>query len=149
MATTEEVRRYLAYWFQLGKKVLIGTSKVIFLPQSVLEGDQYSQEFEECWRKIISQPTGDCHLEGTQETITELLTPAWEIVSCGRCAMPVPMRNPGMPATFCPCHSLATWPNTELPLPRSPVNSQEHLIVIRDRLLNNIPENLTTSHKDE
>lgn len=138
MATKQEVKGYLAYWFQLGKKVITGNGKASLLPQSVLDGDRYSEEFEECWQKILSSEVGDCHLEGTHETIAELLTPAWEMVSCSRCSMPVAARNVGMPALLCPCNSLPNWPNTELPAPREPIKTQDQLKTIRDRLVDNI-----------
>lgn len=137
MATIDEVKQYLAYWFQLGKKVMTGNGKSCFLPKSIIEGDRYSQEFETAWQQIISPDSGDCYLEGTQETITQLLTPTWEISNCARCAMPVPMPNLGMPPELCPCSDLSNWPNSELPPPREPVSSQEQLILIRDRLVNN------------
>jgi hypothetical protein len=104
----------------------------------VLNGDRYSEEFEECWEKILSPESGDCHLEGTQETIAELLTPSWDMVPCGRCSMPVAARNVGMPALLCPCNNLPHWPNTELPAPREPINTQDQLKTISDRVLNNI-----------
>ncbi|MBW4563388.1 MAG: hypothetical protein KME32_20035 [Mojavia pulchra JT2-VF2] len=138
MATEQEVRRYLAYWFQLGKKVVTGNGTAKLLPQPVLKGDRYSDEFEECWQKILSSQTGDCHLEGTHETIAELLTSEWGMSPCSRCSMPIPMRNVGMPALLCPCNNLPNWPNTELPAPRSPVSTQEQLMAIRERLLNNL-----------
>ncbi|NDJ24894.1 hypothetical protein GS682_25265 [Nostoc sp. B(2019)] len=139
MATKQEVRGYLAYWFQLGKRVITGNGQASFLPQPVLEGDRYSQEFEECWQKILSPESGDCYLEGTQETIADLLTSEWDMLPCSRCAMPVAARNIGMPALLCPCNNLPNWPNTELPAPRSPINSQEQLVLIRKRLLDNLP----------
>lgn len=136
MASEYEVRKYISYWFQLGKKVLIRNGSEAVLPKPVIAGDRYSQEFEECWQKIVSPDSGDCYLEGTKETIGELLTPAWEMSPCARCAMPVPFRDSGMPAECCPCNDLAHWPNTEIPQPRSPVISQLQLSGIRDRLLN-------------
>lgn len=136
MASEYEVRKYIAYWFQLGKKVLIRNGSEALLPKPVIAGDRYSEEFEECWQKIVSPNSGDCYLQGTKETIGELLTPAWEISRCARCAMPVPLRDSGMPPECCPCNDLADWPNTEIPQPRSPVNSQLQLSGIRDRLLN-------------
>ncbi|AFY42657.1 hypothetical protein Nos7107_2033 [Nostoc sp. PCC 7107] len=143
MANTEDVRKYLAYWFQLGKRVVIGHEATSLLPQPVYRSDRYSQEFEECWQKTISSESGDCYLEGTHETIAELLTSAWEILPCSRCNMPVPMRNVGMPAESCPCNDLPGWPNTDLPAPRSAIDNQDRLIGIRDRLL----ENLSTKTK--
>ncbi|MDZ8024638.1 MAG: hypothetical protein RMX65_032415 [Nostoc sp. DedQUE01] len=138
MATKQEVKVYLAYWFQLGKKVIVGNGKASILPKRVLDGDRYSEEFEECWEKILSPESADCYLEGTHETIAELLTSAWEMLPCCRCTMPVAARNVGMPALLCPCNDLFNWPNTELPTPRSPIKTQEQLKTIRDRLLNNI-----------
>ena len=140
MATTEEVKQYLAHWFQLGKKVIVGKLKKNLLVQPVLKGDRYSVQFEECWEKIISPESGDCYLEGTEQTIGELLSPCWEILYCGRCSMPVPVRSLGMPALLCPCNNLPNWPNTELPPPRTPINSQEHLLIICDRLNANVPD---------
>lgn len=139
MATKQEVKRYLAYWFQLGKKVVTSNGQASFSPQPVLQGDRYSDEFEACWQKILSPESSDCYLEGTDETIAELLTPAWELAPCSRCSMPIAMRNVGMPALLCPCSDLPTWPNTELPAPRNPVSTQEQLLIIRDRLLSQIP----------
>jgi len=135
MASQQEVKQYLAYWFQLGKKIVFGNGEVRLLPQQVIKGDRYSDEFEECWQKIISPEAGDCYLEGTQETIEQLLTAAWEVNLCARCTMPVPVRNVGMPPELCPCNDLSNWPNTELPQPRSPVNTKDQLTAIRDRLL--------------
>jgi hypothetical protein len=137
MASRQEVKKYLAYWFQLGKRVVIGNGKDTLRPKSVIAGDRYSEEFEECWQKVTSPQAGNCYLEGTQETIAELLTPAWEMHTCARCCMPIPVKSLGMPPELCPCNDLPTWPNTELPLPRSPVNSQQKLKSIRDRLLDN------------
>lgn len=137
MANKQEVKKYLAHWFQLGKKVIVGQNHYSFLPSTVLNGDRYSQEFENCWQKILSLETRDCYLEGTQETIAQLLTPSWEILPCGRCAMPVPIKTTGLPSNSCPCYYMLTWPNSDLPAPRCPVNSQDHLTSIRDRLLCN------------
>ncbi|MEP0802555.1 hypothetical protein [Funiculus sociatus] len=134
MASKHQVRQYIAYWFQLGKKVLIHNGKEALLPQPVIQGDRYSEEFESCWQKIISPDSGDCYLEGTQETIAQLLTPGWDVSPCGRCEMPVPIKTVGMPPELCPCNDLPNWPNTEVPQPRSPVSSQSRLIEIRDRL---------------
>lgn len=134
MASIQDVKKYLAYWFQLGKKVVFNKGAGTLQPQQVIQGDRYSDEFEECWQKITSPEASDCYLEGTQETIAELLKPVWEITTCGRCTMPVPKKQIGMPPELCPCNDLSNWPNTELPPPRSPVNTQAQLRAIRDRL---------------
>ncbi|MCC3409187.1 MAG: hypothetical protein JGK17_27190 [Microcoleus sp. PH2017_10_PVI_O_A] len=135
MASESEVRKYIAYWFQLGKKVFIRNGSEALLPKSVIAGDRYSREFEECWQKIISPDSGDSYLQGTNETIAQLLTPAWEISPCARCAMPVVFPQTGMPPECCPCNDLANWPDTEMPQPRSPVSTKSQLSSIRDRLL--------------
>lgn len=135
MASQDQVKQYLAYWFQLGKKVLIKNGQEALLPQPVIQGNRYSTEFEECWQQLVSPTSKDCYLEGTQQTIAELLSPAWEINPCARCEMPVPVPNLGMPALTCPCIDLPTWPDTEMPQPRSPINTQSQLIQIRDRLM--------------
>lgn len=134
MADANEVRKYLAYWFQLGKHVLIRNGKESLLPQPVIQGDRYTQEFEECWQKVTSPDSGDCYLEGTEETVAQLLTPGWVLAPCARCNMPVPIRNIGVQASACTCNDLPNWPNTELPAPRSPVNSQAQLMEICERL---------------
>jgi hypothetical protein len=134
MAHEQDVKKYLAYWFQLGKKVVMGNTKTL-RPEKVVEGDHYSDEFEDCWQKIISPDTGECYLEGTHETIEELLTPAWDMSPCARCSMLIPVKNVGMPPLACPCFDLTNWPNTELPPPRGPINSREQLMSIRARLL--------------
>lgn len=135
MASPNQVRQYLAYWFQLGKKVFIRNGQEAFLPKPVLKGADYSSQFEDCWQRITSPESGDCYLEGTWETIAQLLTPEWEIIQCARCPMPLAIRTVGMPAASCACHDLPNWPNTEIPMPREPVSSQNHLNSIRHRLL--------------
>ncbi|CDN11530.1 MAG: hypothetical protein HRU34_02830 [Richelia sp.] len=137
MAIKQEVKIYLAHWFQLGKTVVSNRDNVILLPKKVITGNSYSREFEQSWQRIISSKTSDYYLEGTHQTIQELLTPAWEIVNCSRCDMPVAMHSIGMPAAICPCYYLTNWPNTEVPSPRCPIDSQIYLQQIRDRLIEN------------
>jgi len=104
------------------------------LPQPVLKGEGYSQEFEAGWQKIMSPDSGDCYLEGTDETIAQLLTPEWELVICCRCALPLPLPTAGLPPQGCPCNNLSWWPNLDMPKPRLPVNNQAKLGAICDRL---------------
>lgn len=134
MASEQQVKRYLAYWFQLGKKVVLRNGQETLTPEKVIAGDRYSQEFEEIWQKILSPKSGECHLEGTEQTIDQLLTPVWDLSSCSRCEMPVPVKMAGMPPELCPCSDLPGWPNTELPAPREPISTPDKLIAIRDRL---------------
>jgi hypothetical protein len=134
MASQENVKRYLAHWFQLGKKIVVNSELTVSQPKQILAGDSYSQEFENFWKKIITEIAGNCYLEGTDQTISQLLSHEWELSQCARCTMLVPLRQIGMPALSCPCGDLLNWPNTELPLPRSPVNTKEQLAAIRDRI---------------
>lgn len=134
MASEAEVKRYLAYWFQLGKKVVSQHQQKALLPQPVFRGDRYSREFERCWETIVTSKNGDFYLEGTDCSVKELLSPAWEIIPCARCKMPIALRHGRIASSSCPCSDLLDWPNTELPQPRSPVDSRSHLQQIRDRL---------------
>ncbi len=134
MATSNQVKTYLAYWFQLGKKVVIQGGQEAVLPHPVISGNRYSDQFEACWNYLQSPESGDCYLEGTAQTITELLSDQWEVSDCARCAMPVPILSVGINALECPCIDLPTWPNTELPQPRSPVDTNARLNQIRERL---------------
>ncbi|MDX2100406.1 MAG: hypothetical protein SFW36_21735 [Leptolyngbyaceae cyanobacterium bins.59] len=136
MASQHQIRQYLAYWFQLGKRVMIRNGNVALLPQPVIEGDRYSKAFEQCWEQIQATNAGDCYLEGTSQTIAQLLTPGWDILPCSRCSMPIPMPNIGLRSLDCPCSDLPQWPNTEIPAPRGPVSTQARLLEIRDRLTN-------------
>ena len=134
MASPEKVKQYLACWFQLGKKLLLDTGETIVLSEPAVRGDRYSAEFEACWQKIMAQEGKHYYLEGTESTIDLLLSPAWEIVSCARCSMPIPRIEIGMQALSCPCTDLPSWPNFELPMPRPPVNSNSRMDKIRNRL---------------
>jgi hypothetical protein len=114
---------------------VIDNGQTALLPEPVIQGDRYSQEFEDCWQLVRAPESGDCHLEGTHQTIAELLSPAWDVMGCARCSMPVPMLTVGTPDLECPCIDLPTWPNLEVPMPRAPISSQSRLIEIRDRLM--------------
>lgn len=135
MATEAKIKQFLAYWFQLGKGVIIKNGQYLLKVQSVIKGDTYSKEFEECWQKVISPESGDCYLEGTTETIGELLTSEWEILNCSRCEMPVPLRIRGRPPECCPCFDLPNWPDYDKPQPRSPVDSKSYLSNLCQRLV--------------
>lgn len=139
MASQQQVRQYLASWFQLGKKVVLDNGTEKLLPQPVIRGDRYSPEFEECWQRIIATDTKESYLEGTDETIAQLLAPEWELILCSRCDLPLPVPTAGLSPTACPCFDLSNWPNLELPRPRQPVDSQATLENIRQRLLQKQP----------
>lgn len=138
MADQQQVKEYLAYWFQLGKGVKIRGGEEILRPQPVIEGDRYSDELEACWQRLLSLESGDSYLEGTQETIADLLSDRWEITDCARCSMPIPVRSMGMPPPACPCNDLSNWPDTDNPAPRSPVSSSDYLNQLRESLGRNL-----------
>lgn len=138
MASKEHVKQYLAYWFQLGKSVVIQSGHEAIAPAKVYQGNRYSDEFEVCWQRIQANNAGDCYLEGTHQTIAELLSSNWIITSCARCSMPVPMLDLGpqpQDGSVCPCFDLPGWPDSELPQPRSAVDSQQTLQGIQGRLI--------------
>jgi hypothetical protein len=134
MASPVEVKQYLAHWFQLGKKVYIRNGDTALLPSRIFSNMDYSAEFEQCWAEIIADRSGDCFLEGTSQTIAELLTPTWELVDCARCSMPIPLLITGIPAESCSCADLPSWPNTEVPTPNSPVAMRSKLAELQNRL---------------
>lgn len=134
MASPEKVKRYLAHWFQLGKKLVINDSQEITMSDSVVKGDRYSSEFEACWQDIIDREGKNYYLEGTEPSIGELLSSQWNIRSCARCSMPIPKKELGVPTLDCPCVDLPSWPNFELPLPRAPIESNSRIRNIASRL---------------
>ncbi len=132
MASNEQVKRYLAHWFQLGKCVICPKRQETIRPQEIFRGHCYSAEFEKCWEKIL-HTDADCYLEGTEQTIQQLLSPAWEIIECPRCDLPIPMTVAGVSSPVCTCFDLSGWPNDELPSPRVPANTTTHLHRLRQR----------------
>lgn len=134
MASEQQVKRYLSYWFQLGKKIVIPKLNLRLLPSRIIAGESYSKEFEETWQLVLSSASGECHLEGTSQTIDQLLTSKWDIEPCSRCEMPVPIVDIGLLEGNCNCSDLPNWPNTEIPAPREPVSNRKSLSQIRDRL---------------
>ena len=133
MASQQEVKQYLAHWFQLGKSVVCPKRQETIRPEEIFQGHHYSTEFEKCWQKILSTDA-DCYLEGTEQTIQQLLSPAWEIIDCPRCELPIPITVAGIASPVCTCFDLSGWPNNELPCPRLPVNTTTHLHRLRQRL---------------
>lgn len=135
MASYTEVKNYLAHWFQLGKQVMSDDGRVTLQPEKVVQGDRFSPEFEACWAEILKTGGESFHLKGTDQTIAELLSPNWEVVSCARCDMPVPMPQKDFtPPHPCPCEDLSNWPNEDIPRPRLPIDSYQHLTRMNERL---------------
>ena len=134
MASLEQVKHYIACWFQLGKKLVSDEGKTIDLEGSVVKGDRYSSKFENCWRDIMALEEANYHLEGTDTTIKDLLSSGWNITACARCSMPIPRLESGVQTINCPCFDMPQWPNFELPFPRIPVRNNSRLSSINDRL---------------
>jgi hypothetical protein len=134
MAASEQVKRYLAYWFQLGKPLVVEPDQRTILPQPIIVGNRYSPEFESLWQQLLALGGQGCYLEGTVQSIADLLSSTWEISDCARCGMPVPIISLGVSSAPCPCFDLPTWPNSDLPQPRLPVDERSRLGQIRDRL---------------
>lgn len=135
MASDQEIQTYLALWFQLGKSVVNQPTGAQLHPSPVYHANAYSPAFEQCWQIIIQAPRL-YYLEGTEQSIAELQSSAWEFIYCARCVMPVPMRLDSAAFGPCPCQDLPLWPNVELPLPRLPISNR--------KVLNDICHRLTT-----
>jgi hypothetical protein len=134
MASSEKVKQYIAYWFQLGKPLIHEQGQSV-LPQPVIQGNQYSPEFEAVWQQVLLSGGEKYHLDGTIQTVGVLLSDQWDIDSCPRCDMPVPLVVLGVQSGPCPCFDLPNWPNPELPQPRAPVNNRDQLRQIHNRLV--------------
>ena len=135
MASSDQVKQYLACWLQLGKKLVIDNGREVICPETVVINNQYSPEFEECWQKLLAMEGKNCYLEGVEPTIDVLLSPAWDIASCVKCQMPIPQLDLGLQSPpGCPCVDIPLWPNIDLPIPHSPIAIQSHLKRIKARL---------------
>lgn len=134
MASQQRVQHYLAYWFQLGKTIHIKNGRLTQRPVPVLEGNQFSRAFQDCWQSIMAIGGRDCYLDGTQETVEQLLSPQWEITDCARCSIPVAMHAVMPVAQLCACGDIDHWPNDELPAPHMPVNNHTHFSRLKTRL---------------
>ena len=140
MATTTQVKNYLAYWFQLGKQVVTDDGRTHYRPETVIAGDRFSPAFEACWTEILQTAGKGCNLEGNDQTIDELLSSKWDVINCARCDMLVPTPEVALEPVLCPCNDLPSWPNEELPKPRLPVDSQRQLSAMSARLSSSFSE---------
>ncbi|MGF1517164.1 MAG: hypothetical protein ACFCVB_05080 [Nodosilinea sp.] len=134
MASQAQVREYLAHWFQLGKPVVLAEHRGGCLPSPIFQNGRYSRSFEDCWHQIMVTSGQDCYLQGTTQSIAAMLSPAWDLVACSRCDMPIAMPTAGTMTDLCPCNDLMSWPNTEVPRPRPAVDDQRHLAELQQRL---------------
>ncbi|MEM8603957.1 MAG: hypothetical protein AAGF24_08995 [Cyanobacteria bacterium P01_H01_bin.121] len=133
MATPTEVHDYLAHWCQLGKGIVMANGESM-KPQPVLQGNRYSDLFEACWQKLLACDGRDCYLEGTNQTVADLLSNQWDVITCARCDMPIPSRFDFIASPCCPCQDLPNWPNQDLPSPRRPVALGTQLRRLHDRI---------------
>lgn len=140
MAAPTEIKNYLAYWFQLGKQVLSDNGQARYKPERVLQGDRFSPEFEQCWQDILAAEGKALYLEGTDQTIAELLSPGWDMTNCARCEMPVPIPQVEIGERLCPCSDLESWPNEEMPQPHLPIDTHQQLSKLKERLKTSITD---------
>ncbi|MEN9218217.1 MAG: hypothetical protein Q6J33_04325, partial [Gloeomargarita sp. DG_2_bins_126] len=106
----------------------------IWRPQVVTQAGQYSSEFNALWQEMERRGLQHFYLAGTQVSLAQLCSDAWDIATCSRCTMPVPIKVAGIMTEPCPCADLDLWPNLELPLPHGAVDSQAHLTQVQARL---------------
>jgi hypothetical protein len=140
MATESQVKDYVAYWLQLGKRVALRNGQKWLRPTQILAENRYSPEFEACWDQV--RTTSDCYIEGTGQAVAQLLTDEWDITDCARCGMLVPMPAAGMPIfqTECPCADMPDRPNNESIPARAPISTDAILGRIRERLQKDRPD---------
>ncbi len=131
MATNLEVKEYLAKWLQMGKKISMHRAEISLI--KVISGADYTSEFEQLWHQAQRE---NAVLDGTNETIQDLLKPEWEILDCAVCEMPVPSLGSGFrEIKSCPCSDLDLHPNLETIAPRTPVVTSDYLQNISDHLI--------------
>jgi hypothetical protein len=136
MALPTEVKTYLSYWFQLGRGLRMPPQARLVKPPAVLADGRYSTEFEAIWQELM-QPSiaAQSYLEGSEQTIAQLLDPSWDIQDCARCSLPVPIKVAGLPAESCPCDDMRQLPDLSVMPPRAPIDSQAMLRRLCERLL--------------
>jgi hypothetical protein len=136
MANSNVVKDYFAQWMQVGKKVLTQSDNKSVSISKVIDGEKYAQEFELLWTEISTNKAQEAYLEGTNETIQELLSDKWELVECPRCSLPSACIDLGVRETkACPCDTMKLWPNLDTIAPRKPIKTAKYLNNICDRLL--------------
>ncbi len=125
MALRSHVKTYLAYWFQLGRGLRMPPDDRLVKFRTILADGHYSREFEAIWQQLTDPwIASHSYLDGTEQTISQLLEPSWEINDCARCGLPIPMQDRGLPCLSCPCSDLEDIPDIESLPPREPIDSQ-------------------------
>jgi hypothetical protein len=153
MASRTLVKNYVAQWMQMGKPVSLSTQGEQVRLYKILQGEKYSPSFNQLWDEISTTKAQEAYLNGTNQTISDLLSNKWEIIACARCNLLVPSIDIG-PRTpvCCPCDDLPNHPNLELVSPHVPVTLASHLDDLCDRLAlkseDQNQESLEASHDD-
>ncbi|TYQ30338.1 hypothetical protein [Pseudanabaena sp. UWO310] len=135
MASRTLVKNYLAQWMQMGKTVILSSQNKEISIYKILQGENYSPEFNQLWDMISTVKAQDAYLSGTNQTIHDLLDNQWEIVACARCSLLVPTIDMGARVPVCcPCDDLPSHPNLDLVAPHAPVTLLSQLEKLCDRL---------------
>ncbi|ELS33100.1 MULTISPECIES: hypothetical protein [Pseudanabaena] len=135
MASRTLVKNYLAQWMQMGKTVILSSQNKEISIYKILQGENYSPEFNQLWDMISTVKAQEAYLSGTNQTIHDLLDNQWEIVACARCSLLVPTIDMGARVPVCcPCDDLPSHPNLDLVAPHAPVTLLSQLEKVCDRL---------------
>jgi hypothetical protein len=135
MASRTLVKNYLAQWMQMGKSVSLSIYGEEIRIHRVVQGEKYSSEFNELWEQISNNQSQEAYLSGTDQTISDLLSPKWDVIACARCNLLVPSLDLGARVPVCcPCDDIPNHPNLNSIAPRIPVTLVEHLDTLCDRL---------------
>lgn len=135
MASRTLVKTYLAQWMQMGKSVhLVQQNKEIFI-HKIIQGEKYSSGFNQLWLEISTTKAQEAYLNGTDQTISDLLSNRWEIIPCARCNLLLPCLDMGARKPIsCPCDDLIGHPNLDSIAPHPPIKTLNHLDNLCDRL---------------
>ena len=154
MATRTLVKNYLAQWMQMGKGLSLSIYGEEIHIHKVVQGEKYSSAFNELWEQVSNDQSQEAYLSGTDQTISDLLSPKWDVIACARCNLLVPSLDLGARVPVCcPCDDIPNHPNLNSIAPRIPVTLVEHLDGLCDRLdqksANQSQESIETSDTDK
>ena len=136
MASRTLVKNYIAQWMQMGKSISLSTQGKQVSIYKIINGEEYSSLFNKLWDEISTTKADEAYLDGTDQTIDDLLSDRWEIIGCARCSLLVPSLDlgPRVPVC-CPCDDLPTHPNLDLVAPHVPVKLSTAINELCDRLI--------------
>ena len=135
MASRTLVKNYLAQWMQMGKSITLSNHGEKVSIHKILQGEKYSDQFNQLWDQISTTKAEEAHLSGTDQSISDLLSNNWEIIGCARCNLLVPSLDLGARVPVCcPCDDLPNHPNLDLVAPHHPTTLVNHLDQLCDRL---------------